>query len=526
MALIRAHGVVATGTDDATKQVSKNAWNAGHEISGATSGGIPYFSSETAEGTSALLAANQLMVGGGVGLPPATINAIIAGPLAPRTYTFPDADSTILYSGGALGTPSSGSAANLTSFPTLNQNTSGSAASLSATNTVARGGTGLATIADKTILVTSAADTLTALAIGAGQSVRRNAGDTAFEAYTPSAGGAALSGITAATGANTIANGNFTGQVWNWANTTNSTVAFTLGETTAATNGTSSSGVPNQVLLKLATLASSTQSPLSVYSRGTHVFSVSPTSAQVAFAAGSATVPSLCAPADLTTGIFFNPGTSSVSITGFGVTRASFNDVQMTVKGNTATVPAITDITNATWGVYWPDGTSFAVNSTAGENARWLAGEYRVSKGSDDAVSYALNFRKSRGTVASPTVITTADVLMTQSAYAYLGATNTYRETGRIEITSAGTISDATTGVGSITTIYGKTQGTDATVQPALVITGGSTATIKFAGTGMVTANGTTACAITAVGPAGASATVLEWLTVTTPNGVRYIPCF
>jgi len=54
---------------------------------------------------------------------------------------------------------------------------------------IADGGTGLSAIADKTILVTSAANTLVALAVGAGQSIRRNAGDTAFEAYTPSTGG-------------------------------------------------------------------------------------------------------------------------------------------------------------------------------------------------------------------------------------------------------------------------------------------------------------------------------------------------
>lgn len=46
---------------------------------------------------------------------------------------------------GVLGTPSSGSAANLTSFPTLNQNTTGTAAGLSATLVVGSGGTGVAT---------------------------------------------------------------------------------------------------------------------------------------------------------------------------------------------------------------------------------------------------------------------------------------------------------------------------------------------------------------------------------------------
>jgi hypothetical protein len=44
-----------------------------------------------------------------------------------NTMTFPGTAATLLYSGGALGTPSSGSAANLSSFPTLNQATTGAA---------------------------------------------------------------------------------------------------------------------------------------------------------------------------------------------------------------------------------------------------------------------------------------------------------------------------------------------------------------------------------------------------------------
>ena len=47
-----------------------------------------------------------------------------------RVMTTPNSDFTVLYSGGALGTPSSGNLANCT-FPTLNQNTSGTAAKVS-----------------------------------------------------------------------------------------------------------------------------------------------------------------------------------------------------------------------------------------------------------------------------------------------------------------------------------------------------------------------------------------------------------
>jgi len=70
-------------------------------------------------------------------------------------------------------------------------------------------------------------------------------------------GGNALSAITAASGANTIANANNGAQVWNWAQTTNSQTAFTFGETTAAT-GTS------DLELVVKTIAGSTAIPLSV----------------------------------------------------------------------------------------------------------------------------------------------------------------------------------------------------------------------------------------------------------------------
>lgn len=316
---------------------------------------------------------------------------------------------------------------------------------------------------------------VSAIADGADATVVRPSNWNATHTLT---GSIALNEITAATGANTIASGNNTGQVWNWANTVDSTICLDIGETTAATNGTTVSGTPNQVLLKLETLASSTMSPLQVFSRGSHIFSVSATTQQIFVGANvGASAPAFAAAGSTNTGMFLgnNPG--------------------------------------------------FAVGGV--EQMRFNTGVAQFSFATAVTTSYAMNFRKSRGTVASPTVITTGDVLMTQSAFAYLGATNTYRETGRIEITSKGTISDATTGVGSILTLYGKTQGTDVTVQPTLVITDGSTATIKFAGTGMFTANATTACAITAVGPAGANTTVQTWLTITDSGGtVRYIPCF
>jgi hypothetical protein len=66
---------------------------------------------------------------------------------------------------------------------------SGTATNVSGTVAVGNGGTGLTTISALSIPVANVANTYTTLAATAGQSVRINAGGTAWEAYTPSAGG-------------------------------------------------------------------------------------------------------------------------------------------------------------------------------------------------------------------------------------------------------------------------------------------------------------------------------------------------
>ncbi|NBU58525.1 MAG: hypothetical protein EBS23_01860 [Betaproteobacteria bacterium] len=76
-------------------------------------------------------------------------------------------------------------------------------------------------------------------------------------------GAAPLSAITAASGANTIANAT-NAQVWNWALSGATADAFTFGETTAATGGTAG----DQSVLKATTLAASTATPLLVTNLG------------------------------------------------------------------------------------------------------------------------------------------------------------------------------------------------------------------------------------------------------------------
>ncbi len=82
--------------------------------------------------------------------------------------------------GGALGTPSSGTLTNATGLPII--------AGTTGTLTVARGGTGVTAISALSIWVANSANTITEVTPSAGQSIRLNAGGTAWEAFTPSSG--------------------------------------------------------------------------------------------------------------------------------------------------------------------------------------------------------------------------------------------------------------------------------------------------------------------------------------------------
>ena len=80
-----------------------------------TSGGIPYFTSTSTWDTSAILAANSLMVGGGTGVAPstATTGTGVLTALGVNTGTA----GAFVVNGGALGTPSSGTLTSATGLP-------------------------------------------------------------------------------------------------------------------------------------------------------------------------------------------------------------------------------------------------------------------------------------------------------------------------------------------------------------------------------------------------------------------------
>lgn len=85
-----------------------------------TSGGVPYFSSASAWASSAVLAANALMVGGGAGAAPATVTTG-TGVVTALGVNVGTAGAFVV-NGGALGTPSSGTVTNLTGTASININ--------------------------------------------------------------------------------------------------------------------------------------------------------------------------------------------------------------------------------------------------------------------------------------------------------------------------------------------------------------------------------------------------------------------
>lgn len=98
-------GIVSVGTPTTTPAFT---------IAG-TSGGIPYFSSGTTWASSAALAANALVVGGGAGVAPATVTTG-TGVLTALGVNTGSAGAFVV-NGGALGTPSSGTLTNATGLP-------------------------------------------------------------------------------------------------------------------------------------------------------------------------------------------------------------------------------------------------------------------------------------------------------------------------------------------------------------------------------------------------------------------------
>lgn len=278
---------------------------------------------------------------------------------------------------------------------------------------------------------------------GAYKHLTAGSGLTITDTTITASGSAAWTGITAGSGSATTDNGD-SDIVYRVAQTTASRISWRFTESSAGV----STGTP--VVVQIDTVAASTAIPLLVKSRTTEVFRIAAATAQILAVRAATNVPAYSFEGDSDT----------------GVTSNSLNLLSL-IAGNTACQLSTTYLLSATHRAAFVDGTAAAPTFTSNargddgmwlaagvvgfsittEQARFTAGIFQPSKGSADAVAYAINARKSRGTVASPTVITTGDDLLTISGYGYVGATNTYQEAARITFDSTGTISDSATGI-------------------------------------------------------------------------------
>lgn len=210
-----------------------------------TSGGVPYFSSGTTWASSAALAANALVIGGGAGSAPATTTTGTGVVTALGVNT--GSAGAFVVNGGALGTPSSGTATNLTGLP-LSTGVTG-------TLPIANGGTG-STSTTYCSLTTNVTGTLPVANGGTGatsltaNNVILGNGTSAVQVVAPSTAGNVLTsnGTTwqstaPSAGVTTAGNNTFTGvQTFNGTTSNLAAVFLNIAETTYLSGANSGTG--------------------------------------------------------------------------------------------------------------------------------------------------------------------------------------------------------------------------------------------------------------------------------------------
>jgi hypothetical protein len=242
---------------------------------------VPYFSSGTTWATSAALAANALVVGGGAGAAPASVTTGTGVVTALGVNT--GSAGAFVVNGGALGTPSSGTVTNLTGTASININgtvgattaNTGAFTTLSASSTVS--GTGFSTYLASPPAIGGTAAAAGSFTTLAASSTVSGTGFSTYLASPPAIGGTVPAAGTFTTAKAIAAATQDSVQLQGRAGGTSSYVA-TITPTTLTANRTLTLPDASGTLLVSGPILESYQTISSNYSvtSGSNAFSVGP----------------------------------------------------------------------------------------------------------------------------------------------------------------------------------------------------------------------------------------------------------
>ena len=381
---------------------------------------------------------------------------------------------------------------------------------VSGTLPLANGGTGLTTIPALSIFVANTLNTLISLTATAGQSIRINAGGTAWEAYTSATGDAVLANSNIFTGANTFYNN--TGQTFGTATATQDGIIIA-----GRAGGTST----YRVTLSPGTLTASRAVTLPDAAGNVVIDTATQTLTNKTLTSPTLTTPALGTP---TSGVLTNCTGTAVDLTAGNVTQTTIgtavNVTTASTSGSSTTTGAILITTGD--GLATGNSGNITVKSgnidqaggpqTAGTIAITGGGVQAAGQGFGGSISITAGLGRGASGGGGNVSITAGNVVAA-------GATGSG---GKVTLTAGNSDSTAIL-PGAVEITAGNSTGGLVGADIKLTTgTGSSNGKINFVNCDV--ANGSVATTITSLGPTGSNTTIQGWLAVKINGTARYIP--